>query len=246
MKRSSVYRALLAVLVAAGAPFAAAATLIVPVSQTRTVSASAQTSGGVLSSSSFSASDFGSFDQSAGAQSYHPVYTTAFVSSGVRQISTIQDARLTSEVRASKSFYSFGSFIVGGALGQDSVYDVTFDLLEPARYSLLNGIFREPFENPVHTVKLLDANGQVIAQPAAATVPTPGSFPIGIPPTTGVLPAGRYRLIADWDWDFFFGDPVELRGYLDLSFTPIPEPGSALLLALGLGALAAGRARSES
>lgn len=236
MNRSNLFRAL-AVAAALSCPLAAGAALIVPVSQTRTVSASAQITGGPLVSSSFSASDFGVFDQAAGATSVHPAGPGWYVSTGVGQTSTIGDDFLSAHLEIGFG-WPFGA--PGGTAQTQSIFDVTFDLLEPANFQLGNGKDPNSFGSGTHAVTLRNELGQVIAQPFAGHY-----FPHGSDDLTawfsvasGVLAPGRYRLTAEWNQGFP-ADPGTWDAAAVLLLTPIPEPGTALLLALGLGALAA-------
>jgi hypothetical protein len=228
------------------APLAAGAAMIVPVSQTRSVSASAQVTGGPLVSSSFSASDFAVFDQSAGAYSQHPAGPAWYVSNGVGQESTIGEDRLTAHLEAS---FGWGTPGPGGTASTQSLFDVSFDLLESANYQLGNGMVNRfgIFPSATHTVTLRNESGQVIAQPGAGYYFPTGSDDLlaWTSVVSGILPAGRYRLTAQWN-NGFAPDPDIWNAAAVLLFTPIPEPGSALLVALGLGALAARRHRAES
>jgi hypothetical protein len=217
-------------------PLAAAAAMIVPVSQTRTVSAFAQVGGGVPASGSFSAPDFGPWNQAAGGTAYHPAGPAYFAVSSVRQTSTIEDDRLSSGV-TSEMYYAY---TYDAPLTQDSLFDVTFDLLEPARFSLVNSVLLDPEPNLLfgeQLVTLMDENGDVVVQRNAFNLPHPGFIP---PAFTGMLAAGRYRVVADWN-RFFHDRSAPMTGNFDLVFTPIPEPGTALLLAFGLATVAARR-----
>jgi len=59
----------------------------------------------------------------------------------------------------------------------------------------------------------------------------------------GSLAAGRYRIKAQWDKSNLGVDFADggFGTFVEFLATPIPEPGTAALLALGLGALAARR-----
>jgi hypothetical protein len=231
VKRLSVFVLVLAAL----APISAAAALIVPVSQTRSVSQFIQHTGGVPASSFHSAPDFAPFDRSAGARSSSPQNSSWEVRGNVRQSSSIADDHLLAELSGSMTRSNFIG--ASGTGSQQSIFDVAFDLTTASSYRLLNGVdydITAPFGS--HVVTLFDANDNVIRQ-----LPT-GPFPIdtspGRPPT-GVLEAGRYRLRAEWN-RLAIADPTEFPGFRAaayLGFTPIPEPGTALLVALGLGAL---------
>ena len=123
---------------------------------------------------------------------------------------------------------------------------MTFDLLAPASYKLGNGQVAYQFGYGSHVVTLRDESGQVIAQPGW------GDYVLGeddpfyyISVASGVLVPGRYRLTAEWNRGFP-GDPGQWDAAAVLQLTAIPEPATALLLASGLGWLAARRRRSES
>jgi hypothetical protein len=239
-----LFRAAAALALVLGSPLAAFAAMIVPVSQTRSVTASAQVSGGPLSSSSFSASDFGLFDQTASAESVHPSGPGWRVGTSVSQLSTIGADRLTAHLEIGYGA-PFGT-PVGSALTQ-SLFDVTFDLLESANYQLGNGKDPNSFGSGSHVVTLRNESGQVIAQPGAGHYFPHGSDDLlaWTSVASGVLAPGRYRLTAEWNQGVP-ADPDSWDAAVVMLFTPIPEPGSALLVALGLGALAARRARTES
>jgi hypothetical protein len=220
-------------------PLAAAAALIVPVSQTRSVSASAQKPSGAPVTSSFSAGDFGPFDQTASATATD---NNGFVTSTVRQTSSIGESSISSMLQG------FFTHQLGGAASTQSIFDVTFDLTAPASYQLGNGQVAYAFGYGTHAVTLRDANGQVIAQPPLGyyyPFDSPVLGPAWVSVSSGVLAPGRYRMTAQWDRGTP-GDPGSWYAGAVLSLTAVPEPGSALLLALGLGALAARRARTES
>jgi hypothetical protein len=213
----------------------------VPVSQTRSVSASAHVTGGDPSSQAFSASGFGAFDQTASAFSSNPSQgQLTGTSATIRQQSVIEDTLLLADLNG-HMLYTLSV----GPTSTQSVFDVTFDLTAPASYFLTNGQESSPWGT--HAVTLYDASDLVLA-----SLPSGGYFPPGYPEiapgVAGVLAPGRYRMKAQFDRDRasdFIGEG-RIRAAASLRFTPIPEPGSALLLALGLGALGARRPRTES
>jgi hypothetical protein len=226
-----VVRALVAAFVVlAGFPLAVAATLIVPVSQTRSVTAFADADPGDPSFSSFSAADFGTFDQTASATSFYPGSPVWRISNSVRQTSTIEDARLTAALSG-----SFTWQVVGGTTYTQSIFDVTFDLTALANYQLGNGQVAYQFGEGTHVVTLRDANGQVIAQPPWNYYPPGSTDPLvgWLSVSSGVLQPGRYRLTAQWDRGFP-GDSGEWNAAAVLSLTEIPEPGTGLLVIAGL------------
>jgi hypothetical protein len=229
-----------ALAVACSIPLAATAALIVPVSQTRSVTAFADADPGDPSSSSFSAGDFGTFQKSASAHSAYPSASGWYFSNGISQTSTIGEDRLTANLTA-----SYDHVFANGTAYTRSLFDVTFDLLEPASYTLGNGEAASFNFGvlPPHTVTLRDELGQVIAQPRADYYPFGSSSFVGWASVrSGVLAPGRYRMTAEW-YQPSPGDPDSWRASALLVLTPIPEPGTALLVALGLGGLAARRTR---
>jgi hypothetical protein len=228
----------LAPALALGSPLAAAAATIVPVSQTRSVSAFAQISapGGLPVSQSFSASNFDPWNQGAFATSFHPEGPGFYVSNSVTQTSSIGDTRLQADITASFDWQGFD-----GTVNTHSLFDITFDLLTPASYQLGNGQVAFLISPGSHVVTLRDENGVVLAQPASDMYPPLSPDLVGwMSVASGVLAPGRYRLTAEWN-NGFASDPGTWNASALLLLTPIPEPGTALLLALGLGALAAGR-----
>lgn len=238
-------RVLVAALVlGAFVPLGAAAALIVPVSQTRSVSAFAQidASGGLPDSSSYSAGDFAPWNQTAGATSYHPAGPGWYVGNSVRQTSTIGEDRLVAHVAGSFGGAGgvFGPY--GGTVDTQSIYDITFDVLEPVTYQLGNGLVETAFGLGSHVVTLRNESGQVLAQPSADYYVVGSDSPTNsfLSKASGALEPGRYRLTAHWDGGFAF-DAGSWNAGMAMRFTAVPEPGTASLLALGLVALAARR-----
>jgi hypothetical protein len=200
-------------------PSASVATPIVPVSQTRSVTAAASHPFGTPSSDSESAPDFGPFDGYASATS---AYFADFVRAEAQQTSTIGADRILLSV---DGYAVFGLY--GGTATATSAFDVTFDLLVESEYNLFYQSINNFF---VTTSGALSDSGGVLVQLFPNTA------------QTGTLAPGRYRLEA-----FATGheapDSVEgqLFQQLTLEFTPIPEPSTAWLLAGGIVALAAAR-----
>lgn len=202
-------------------PSASVAALIVPVSQTRSVTAEASHPFGTPSSDSETAADFGPFDGHASASS---AYFSDFVLADAQQTSTIGADRIDLSV---DGYAAFGLY--GGTATATSSFDVTFDLLVESEYNL----FYQSINNFFVTTSgaLSDSEG-VLVQLFPNTA------------QTGILAPGRYRLEA-FATAHQAPDTVEGRMYqqLTLEFTPIPEPSTALLLAAGLVVLAVTRER---
>lgn len=201
-------------------PSASVAALIVPVSQSRTVTASASHPFGTPSSDSESAPDFGPFDGSAYASSS---YFADIVAASAQQTSTIGPDGIGLMVDGTAYFGLYG-----GTATATSSFDVTFDLLVASEFSL----FYESISNFFVTTSgaLLDSDGGVVVQLSGFTA------------ETGMLDPGRYRLqafaTAQQAPDSFEGNVFQ---NLTLELTPIPEPSTALLLACGFAALVARR-----
>ena len=244
--RSSLIRAFVTGFVVVSAlPLAAAATLIVPVSQTRSVTASADATQGDPAFQSFSAPDFGTFNQTAGAISCSVALPNQCMSTGVKQTSTIEDTRLTSSLVVGASWTPFAS----GPMSTQSIFDVTFDLTAPASYKLGNGKVTDLLGSGTHTVTLSDETGEVIKKLFSAyyvpTTPPPGGYTdlLGWVSTgSGVLQPGRYRMTAQWDQGSP-ADPGGVNAAAVLLLSAIPEPGSGLLVIAGLMGLAGWRSR---
>ena len=247
MLRSLVSLPGIAVAWIATAPLAAAASLIVPVSQTRSVSQVVQYDNGlrtgVPASSTQSADDFAPFNKTASAISFDPLNSGSYVQGQVGQVSSIGDHTLVSE----SSGYMIRSFTGVGTGSQQSVFDVTFDLTDEANYRVANGAGLDSSYLGTQVVTLWDANGNLISKPTAQVYPAGYPDDLSMGGVGGVLQPGRYRLRAEWNRtavaDQFEWPPgFHVAAYL--TFTPIPEPGTSLLVALGLGGLAARRQRA--
>ena len=217
-------------------PLAAAADLIVPVSQTRTVTASAVAAGGTPSStSSHAATNFANFNQTASAGFPDPVHNPTGTlpccrwTSRLGQVSRIEPSRLYADASGSAYYTEIVGVSVRGSAS--SVYDITFDLTAPSSYFLIS--FHSSTYFTTHTATLYDAGGAVIKHVA------------GMSGAAGTLMPGQYRFlvvtalpersITD------SGGYEPYRGWADLTFTLIPEPGTASLLGLGLAMLGAQR-----
>jgi hypothetical protein len=145
------------------------AQLIVPVSQTRSVTAEASSPNGSPSSNSAAAPDFAPFDRTVYASSGT---WTPPARASARQTSAIGADRITVGVNLS-AYYDYG----GGTARATSVFDVTFDLPDGLDYQLWSsgGGYRPP------QMVLSGPEGEI------THLSGPGSV-------TGTLPPGRYRL----------------------------------------------------
>ncbi len=206
-------------------PLAASAATIVPVSQTRSVSAFADGNPGAPASASFAASDFAPFNRTAVATSYQNPSDTfgPRIEALINQTSSIEDAR----IRMTTNGYLF-TISLGGTGSVQTVFDVTFDLTLPSTYTIPSLIVRN---GGTWAWALTDSNDVVLASQS-------GGF-------AGTLAPGRYRLNAQFDKSNLGSSAASgdggFNGFVDLRVTVIPEPGTAALLALGLGSLAARR-----
>jgi hypothetical protein len=247
--RCGLLRAFVAGLVVVSfVPLAAAATLIVPVSQTRSVTASADAIQGDPAFQSFSAPDFGTFNQTARAISCSVAIPNQCMSTSVKQTSTIEDTRLTSSLVVGANWTPYAS----GPMSTQSIFDVTFDLTAPASYKLGNGKVTDLLGSGTHTVTLSDESGEVIKKLFSGyyfpTTPPPGGYTdlLGWVSTgSGVLQPGRYRMTAQWD-QASPADPGGVNAAAVLLLTAIPEPSTGLLVLGGLLGLAGQRRRSRS
>ena len=212
----------LALVLVAWVPLLASAATIVPVSQTRSVSAFADGNPGAPASSSFAASDFAPFNRTAAATSYQNPSDTfgPRIEALINQTSSITDTRIRLN---SFSGYLF-TISLGGTGSVQSVFDVIFDLTLPVTYTFLSSLTTN---GGTFQRVLMDSNDVVI------------------PGFTGTLAPGRYRIIAQFDRSSLGSSAASgdggFNGFVDFNVTVIPEPGTAALLALGLGALAAKR-----
>lgn len=118
-----------------------------------------------------------------------------------------------------------------------SIFDVTFDLTSPSEAFVAAAFFTAGAG--IFDLSLTDSNGQVIATENGVVVPHDdnGLF---------LLDSGRYRLAVQVDKSSIGVNSPDggFNALAQFSATPIPEPGSAGLLALGLALLASRRPRS--
>ena len=226
MRRLALLSRLVASLACAW-PLGATATLIVPVSQTRTVSAYVVDDRGAPSSfSSYSAPDFANIIKSASAGYGDPTFNPdgssqcCWWTSGLRQISRIEDNYLYT--RSEGALY-YTETVRNSAQGSArSVFDVVFDLTTESNY-IVSGIDQTAWVNTDFSVTLSDDLGTIITG--------------GI----GTLAPGRYRFQAILDVPLQLitqPSPLDVEGgYLGeagIYFTAVPEPSTASLLALGV------------
>jgi hypothetical protein len=212
----------------------AEADLIVPVSQTRTVSAFAFDCdpGGNCStdSQSESAPDFGMFASSVTAQ----VDVNGLLSASAQQLSSLGSDAVSAVVRSDADPIQFATF---GSRQATSRFEFTFDVLQALPFTLYGyGEVRESDPGPVAFARLALTGGpgnQTIVDVYALDE---GGF--GLFPNEGVLVPGRYTLIAEAQ---FRTDFPGVSAYADFEFGVVPEPSTGLLLAGGLLALAARR-----
>ena len=214
MKRFGFSTAVL--VLAAVAPLAARAATIVPVSQSYSVSAMVDPSGapGPITDTE-SSSTPGSLRATSFAA--HPTFPGFVASATITQTSLITDSRIYITWFGTNYRYGYGD-----AVGSEGHVDVIFDLSVPSTFTYWDGYSGVG----LFTRSLTDSSGSQVPY--------------------GQLPAGRYRLTSDviGASGATSGPEGSINNWLDLRFTPVPEPGTALLVALGLGALAVRRERA--
>jgi hypothetical protein len=212
-------------------PIGAAAQLVDPISQTRSVSATADNNPGAPSSLSHSAPGFGAFDATAGAYSFDPgldptggLGCCGTVSS-LRQRSTIEADRLWVDGTGAMYYQELG----GGTASTSLVYDVSFDLTAPSSYEVVT--FLQTGYAGTFSATLWDASNAVVF--------SLGGFQF----RNGTLLPGLYRFEVLLSRNAVGVDSADgfFQGWADLNFTLIPEPGTASLLGMGLALLAARR-----
>jgi hypothetical protein len=186
------------------------AAVLVPVSQTRYVQASALWSGQDAQSGTAmeAAPDFGFFGQSVNCFDVNSD-STALCAAGAAQESTIASAGIAAALAQTVS----GN---GAPVAYSTSYlSVTFEVAEPWNCDLV-AEFSTQEQRLGGYVKLSDANG-ILAQVLPAWGAAPGHYEYAAP-----LPAGRYTLSA-----VLTGNASD--GWMDLALT-VPEPASAALL----------------
>jgi hypothetical protein len=212
-------------------PLGSAAQLVDPISQTRSVSASADSNPGEPSSVSHSAPGFGAFHATAGAYSFNPgldptgaIRCCGLVSS-LTQRSIIEPTRLWVDGTGRMYYEQLG----GGTASTSLVYDVTFDLTAPSRYDVVT--FFQSGYGGTFSATLWDHTNAVVF--------SLGGFQARV----GTLLPGQYRFEVLLSRTSVGVDVPDgsFQGWADLNFTLIPEPGTASLFGLGLAMLAARR-----
>jgi hypothetical protein len=203
-------------------PSASLAALIVPVSQARSVTATASHPSGVPSSDTESAPDFGPFN------------VTALASSGPIGDLTRASANQTSLIGDDKITLSATLIAVLGLLGgtanASSSFDVTFDLLTTSNYSFFPAASIDSFRS---------ASGRLSKSDGTVLYGFSSSSGGG-----GTLEAGRYRLELS---SSNTGVPASIAASggqsFQLAFTAIPEPSTAWLVSAGILAMGAAHQR---
>lgn len=211
------------------------AALINPVSQQRTVSASAGSPDG-NDSNSDSAPDFGVFDTSVSAHVSGP---NGDIDATASQLSVILGDRVTGEGAVTGGSNS----PFPGGEGHSS-FSLTFDLFQSVDYQI--NFFLRSFSSigdSGEAIGFLELSGG----PANETIlrfDVNGQEPqIESGPVNGVLAAGRYNLQARTDlYPMGFSSDF---GTFDFDFAVVPEPSTTVLLGFGLTTLAARRRRRQ-
>ena len=227
----------LVVLALFGVPIAlgrsATALSIVPVAQVRTVSADAQAAPpSTMDSDSRSAPDFGPFDETASA---NVVLSDASANGTASQHSEIGALSVTASGGVDATSSSTGCTGCFSASSGGSNFSFTFDLPEPSPYTL-SGFLQAyvPSAGP-------SASSQVVLTDVATNQTIASAFadentPLGFPDSSGVLPAGRYRLDANSVVSQY---GLYASASFNFTFTLIPEPSTGVLLGGGLALLIA-------
>jgi hypothetical protein len=224
------------------------ADLIVPLSQTRSIFAEAQvtdfsTGATDLDSNSLSASDFGLFDATVSATASVPIveatgsasqtsrFTTGSIGPGSEGISGVGSASAASN--------PLGGIFEDRGQGE-SLVDVSFSVTQHVTYQLIaNLMTREQGPAGLQNVGSFTLRGgpsdEIIVD--LFVIADGDAFRI----LSGSLQPGTYSLRARAFADSGFG--IGTFTNFDFEFNVIPEPSTAVLLALGLVGLAAGRRR---
>lgn len=209
--------------------------VIVPVSQDRSVSASATVSfpPGDSDSQLLSASDFAPFDQTANASASSGSYSGTAQAS---QTSIITATSIHAYGSTSMQTVDDSTFIAGAGVSE---VEIVFDVTQQAEFDLdvfLSGSFADDFGLGYGANASLTGPAGVIL---TVDLPQQEFYWDGF--ASGVLEPGRYTLeargFAGVPSFSFFSDTS--GGYqVDLWLTAVPEPGTAGLLAAGLAMFA--------
>lgn len=196
---------------------ASLATTIDPVSQTRSITASASHPAGTPSSNTLAASGFGAFQRRVRATS-GPVgdVTDVFI----QQSSMIHEDSIHMVVDG----IGLRSLAGLGDGSASSIFDISFDLTVTSSYELMyNGL-----------VGTLTSTGGALSDATGVILDL-----LPVTQQSGILNPGRYRIeifangsAADTE------DAGRIHQHLDLTFTPVPEPSTAALIASGFAVLA--------
>ena len=192
---------------------------IVPVSQTRSLAASASHPSGTPSSDMQAAPDFGEFSERASATS-GPL--------GDRVQVFVQQRSMIHEDSIHMVVDGLGlRSLTGGDGDASSIFDVSFDLTVTSEYDLMYNGLASSFTSTGGA--LSDSTGVLL------------DF-LPVTEQTGILGPGRYRIeifatgrAADTE------DEGRIHQHLDLFFTPVPEPSTASLLVAAFAVLAVAR-----
>jgi hypothetical protein len=217
----------------------AAAAILVPVSQDRRVTATAEFWLPVAQtdSESFSATDFGPFSEMAGAMLDQDGDS---ISASASQTSSFGDSGIQASGSAAAMDPNAAIFLGDGTAQANSTFVLTFDLLSAVDY-FFSADLTASASGPGASSRLrLTGPGGILFD---ELIFTPDEF-FGFGQFSGTLLPGQYTLEAFANATFPAGSGASTRSAsysVDLSFTPVPEPGTGLLVSLGLLGPAAAR-----
>ena len=209
--------------------------LLVPTSQTRTLQVTA-TVFDKTDSDSAAASGFGDFDRSIQVHPYTDVAGERWAAQGnAAQKSSLGEHSFS----FSGSLYAQSIHPANSSAHARNLFDVSFDVTQPARYSL-NGFLRNPGNSPADaalTFTLLAGNKTLFSAAASDSALD----------SSGKLDAGAYRLLLDASGR---GDSPEAGGAAEFAVTfmaaadvasvaPVPLPPAIWSGAIALSGIAA-------